>query len=247
MVRVTFRGAALAGLAIEDPAASVRLLLPAPGTPANETLYETPELVIPTWNGNEFLLPDGRRPTIRTFTPRRLDRDPLELTLDLVVHELGAASRWAQTAALGDPAAISGPGRGYAIDQDAAAFLLAGDETAIPAISQLLEVLPAERPVQVFIEGPDDGARLDLPQHPRATVVWSTRVPDASPGDELVAAVRRGDVTAGTRVWAAGEAAVMQRIRRHLFEDRAFPRAHATVRGYWKQGRSGDAAGTGDA
>jgi NADPH-dependent ferric siderophore reductase len=43
-------------------------------------------------------------------------------------------------------------------------------------------------------------------------------------------------------VWAAGEAAAMQRIRRHLFDEREVPRAQATVRGYWKHGRRGDAS-----
>jgi NADPH-dependent ferric siderophore reductase len=42
-------------------------------------------------------------------------------------------------------------------------------------------------------------------------------------------------------VWVAGEAAAMQRIRRHLFEDRGLSRAQASVRGYWKHGRGGDA------
>src|SRR5437762_14058928 len=110
---------------------------------------------MPTWTGNEFLLPDGRRPTIRTFTPRRLDPQALELDLEIVVHGDGAASEWAATAAPGDPAAVSGPGRGYAFEPDAPAFLLAGDETAIPAISQLLEVLPADRPVPAHIEVAD--------------------------------------------------------------------------------------------
>jgi NADPH-dependent ferric siderophore reductase len=38
-------------------------------------------------------------------------------------------------------------------------------------------------------------------------------------------------------VWAAGEAAAMQRIRRHLFEHLGVPRSHAVVRGYWKRER----------
>ena len=37
-----------------------------------------------------------------------------------------------------------------------------------------------------------------------------------------------------TRVWAAGEAGAMQRIRRHLFEERNLPRSRASIRGYWK-------------
>ena len=232
MVRVTFAGPDLEGLTVEHPAASVRLLLPSPGTPA---------LGLPNWTGNEFLLPDGRRPTIRTFTPRRVDPEALELDLEIVIHGDGVASQWAEAAEPGDSAAISGPGRGYAIDRDAPAFLLAGDETAIPAISQLLEALPAETPVQVHIEVAHPEPRLALPDHPRATVEWCDLAPGASAGDALVAAVRDAGLPPGTRVWVAGEAAAVQRIRRHLFDDRALARAQASVRGYWKHGRSGDA------
>jgi NADPH-dependent ferric siderophore reductase len=232
MVRVTLGGPDLEGLTVEHPAASVRLLFPSPGAQ---------ELVIPSWNGNEFLLANGRRPTIRTLTPRRVDAQALELDVEIVIHGGGVASEWAQAAEPGNPAAVSGPGRGYTIDRDAPAFLLAGDETAIPAISQLLEALPTERPVQVRIEAADPDARLTLPDHPGATVEWCDLPADATPGDALLAAVRGTDLAPGSRVWVAGEAAAMQRVRRHLFEDRELSRAQASVRGYWKHGRSGDA------
>jgi len=231
LVRATLAGPDLAGLSVERPAASVRLLLPSPGRQ---------ELVIPSWNGNEFLLPDGRRPTIRTFTPRRVDPEAPELDVEIVIHGNGVASEWAEAAEPGDPVAISGPGRGYAINRDAPTFLLAGDETAIPAISQLLEALPAETPVQVHIEIAHPDARLALPHHPCATVEWCDLPPGASSGHALVATVGAADVVPGTQVWVAGEASAMQRIRRHLFEDRRLPRAQASVRGYWKHGRSGD-------
>ncbi len=229
MVRVTLAGPDLEGLTVEHPAASVRLLLPTPGAR---------ELVIPTWKGNEFLLPDGRRPAIRTFTPRRVDPDALELDLLIVIHVGGVASAWAEAAAPGDPAAVSGPGRGYAIDRDAPAFVLAGDETAIPAMGQLLEDLPAETPVQVHIEVAHSEAKLALPDHPHATVQWYDLSPGAPPGDTLVAAIHSADFDPSSRVWVAGEAAAMQRIRRHLVE-RGLPRSQASVRGYWKHGRSG--------
>jgi NADPH-dependent ferric siderophore reductase len=242
MVRVTLAGEDLAGLTVDLPGASVRVLLPSPGTE---------ELVVPTWNGNEFLLPDGQRPTIRTFTPRRVDADALELVLDVVLHGSGPASEWARAAQPGAPAAISGPGRGYAIDADAPAFFLAGDETAIPAISQLLEALAVgvpvvDTPVQVHIEVACPEGRLTLPDHPQATNEWWDLSPGSPSGDTLFEAVRRADLVPGTHVWAAGEAAAMQRIRRHLFDERGFPRAQATVRGYWKHGRSGDADAPGD-
>jgi NADPH-dependent ferric siderophore reductase len=38
-------------------------------------------------------------------------------------------------------------------------------------------------------------------------------------------------------VWAAGEAAAMQRIRKYLFREIDFPRSDAHVRGYWKRGK----------
>jgi NADPH-dependent ferric siderophore reductase len=226
-------GADLEGLSVEQPASSVRLLLPSLGTD---------ELVMPNWTGNEFRMSDGRRPVIRTFTPRRSDPAALELDLEIVIHSAGGpASRWAEAARPGDPAALSGPGRGYDIDGEAPAFLVAGDETALPAIGQLLEVAPAQTPMQVDIEIADPDARLALPDHPGATVRWSVLPEAGPPGETLVAAIREADLTPGVRVWAAGEAAAMQRIRRYLFEERALPRSQAWVRGYWKHGRSGDA------
>ena len=161
MTRVTLAGPDLEGLTVQDPAASVRLLLPSPGAS---------ELVMPSWNGNEFLLPDGRRPSIRTFTPWRVDAVKLEIDLGIVVHGGGLAAQWAAAARPGHRAALSGPGRGYTVNRDAPAFLLGGDETAIPAISQLLEVLPARASVHVCVEVAEPDGRLALPEHPRATV-----------------------------------------------------------------------------
>ena len=231
LVRVTVGGPELDGLVIEQPAASVRLLLPAPGSR---------ELVMPAWQGNEFRLPDGSRPPIRTLTPLRLDSTTQELDLEIVVHEGGAASAWAQAARPGDKAAISGPGRGYPIDAEATGFVLGGDESAIPAITQLLEVLPGDKPVHVIVEAADPAARLELPKHPAATVDWHDLPAGAPPGDTLVAAITEADLAPGTRIWAAGEAAAMQRIRRHLLDERNLPRSETWIRGYWKSGRAGD-------
>ena len=222
MVRVTLEGPELDGFAVDQPAASVRVLFPSPGTR---------ELVLPAWDGNEFLLPDGSRPAIRTFTPHWSEG---ALAVDVVLHGRGVASEWAEAAGPGDRVAVSGPGRGYVVDGDAPAFLLAGDESALPAIGQVLEALPGGRPVQVHVEVTDDDARLPLPAE------WHVLARGAPPGEALVAAVRAADPAPGTRVWVAGEAAAVQRIRKHLFGELGMPRTQATVRGYWKHGRAGD-------
>lgn len=216
-VRVTLAGPELDGFTVDEPAASVRILLPTP---------PSQELVMPTWNGNEFLLPDGARPALRTFTPRRADPAATELDIDVVLHGHGVASTWAADAQPGDDAAVSGPGRGYELDPAATHYLLAGDETAVPAIGQLLEVIPAATAVDVHVAGEADAP---LPTHRGATVHWH---------DDLVEAVTTAAFPDNARIWVAGEAATVQRIRKHLFNERGVSREQATVRGYWKRGVS---------
>lgn len=228
LTRVTFGGDSLDTLAIDEPAASVRLLLPPP---------ESSQLVMPTWNGNEFLLDDGSRPIIRTFTPLDLDPERLEVSLEVVLHEGGATSTWVESASEGDSAALSGPGRGYTIDRTAGSYLLAGDETALPAIGQLLEVMPGDIQLEVLIEVRHPDARLALPSHDGAHVKWVVVDADQPPGHALVSAVEALEFGSTTRIWAAGEAGAMQRIRRLLRAERGMDRSHATVRGYWKHGR----------
>jgi NADPH-dependent ferric siderophore reductase len=113
----------------------------------------------------------------------------------------------------------------------------------------------------VIIEVAHPDARLDLPARAtgappgaqpgaaaRATaagttdVWWCDRPAGAAPGDALVAAVidAAADLPAGARVWAAGEAAAVQRIRKHLFDERGLTRSDTWIRGYWKHGRAGD-------
>ncbi len=228
LVRVTLTGDELAGLDPGLPAASVRLLLP----------RDSHGLVVPTWNGNEFLFDDGSRPPIRTLTPLRLDGVAHELDVAVVRHGEAPLSSWVDAAAPGDEVAVAGTGRGYEIDPAARSYLLAGDESALPAIGVLLDALPADAAVRVLVEA-RDADRLDLPVHPGATLTASEPAP-GRPGAALVdLVVRQPDLGADVRVWAAGEAAAVQAIRRHLFEDRGLPRSQAVVRGYWKIGRRG--------
>lgn len=234
MLRVTMAGPELADLPVGLPTGNVRLLLPPDGAG---------EVVLPRWNGNEFLLPDGSRPTIRSYTPRRYDPAVPELDVDVVLHEHGVVSAWAQAAQPGDPVAVSGTGRGYPIDPEVRSYLLAGDESAIPAISVLLEALTPEAQVQVVVEVSAPDARLGLPAHPGATVSWEDLPAGAARGDALFATVAGAALGPGTRLWVAGEAAAVQRIRRLLFQERGLPRSQAFVRGYWKSGRAGDGDG----
>jgi NADPH-dependent ferric siderophore reductase len=231
LVRVTLEGEPLGELEVTQPASSVRVLIPDRARPA--------ELEIPGWDGNRFVLADGRRPTIRTLTPRYHDPRAGRLVLDVVVHGSGAASTWASEATVGSPVAVSGPARGYTIDPAAESLLLAGDETATAAVSQILEALPVDRAVSIYMEAPGPEARPALPEHPRCTLHWIDQV-GGVPGTALVDALGEAELPEGGLLWAAGEAAAMQRLRQRLFNERGIARAMATIRGYWKHGRSGE-------
>ncbi|MEZ5374134.1 MAG: siderophore-interacting protein [Microthrixaceae bacterium] len=230
MRRIVLAGPELDGMEVAEPAASVRLLLPRhDGT-----------LELPGWTGNQFELADGARAPIRTFTPRHHDPATNELTIDVVAHGDGAASGWAAATQPGDEVAVSGPGRGYEVTTTATSYLLAGDESAIPAIDQLLEEFAdrvPELPVTALIEVADPSARVALHAGPSTTVRWLDLPDDAPPGTALFEAIERLDDLPEV-VWVAGEAASMQRIRKHLFGERGLNRSQATVRGYWKLGRS---------
>jgi NADPH-dependent ferric siderophore reductase len=224
MLRLVLGGDALVGLASAKPAASIRLVVPWAGD----------EFEIPTWTGNEFLLADGRRPALRTFTPVDFDASTNQLTLDIVRHRGGEISQWAEAARLGDAAAISGPGRGEAIDHDAHHYILLGDETAIPAIRQMIDAIPDATRVTVHIETVAPDARLELPAHPRLSITWHNAEASAPPCSQIREAIRGLGVDDSTRVWAAGEAAAVQAIRKYLFNERSVPRRHTSIRGYWK-------------
>jgi NADPH-dependent ferric siderophore reductase len=63
----------------------------------------------------------------------------------------------------------------------------------------------------------------------------------------MVRWVEAQDTPVGTQVWAAGEAAAVQRLRNLLVGERGLPRHDTVIRGYWKHGRSPVTPGTGAA
>lgn len=218
MIRIVFGGEALAGFNWNGPAAHIKLIL---GT-------DTPELRAPS----------------RTYTPRRFDALRHELTVDFVLHGEGPASSWAAQAQVGESMLIAGPGRSFAVDPQAKWLLLAGDESAIPAIATILEVVPDGVPTQVLLEV-DDAADEFVIATPRANVSihWLHRAQPlaghgaARAGVELAAAVAAFSQPPDIgQIYVACEADAMRRIRAQLLVERALPRAWVTTRGYWKQG-----------
>jgi NADPH-dependent ferric siderophore reductase len=117
-------------------------------------------------------------------------------------------------------------------------LLVFGDETALPAVAQLIEDAPESLSLMITVEIISEDARIELPDSPRADVTWLTTRPRGTPGVELVEQARAiAELPDGTAVFAAGEASAMQSIRKHLFNELGIDRKRATIRGYWKPAR----------
>ncbi|GLY07778.1 siderophore-interacting protein [Actinoplanes sp. NBRC 101535] len=193
------------------------------------------EPVLPVQKETGIDLPRDPRPLSRVYTVRRWDPAAGELDIDFVRHGIGVGTTWAYRAQVGDRIHFVGPSTSRAMPQDADWLLVAGDDTAIPAIARLLEELPEQAKAQVFIEITDDSHRQELRERPGVTVTWLPR--DGAETAPLVDAVRNCGWWDGRPfAWLAGEHRSVRDLRRHLVEDRGVPKEDIEFTGYWRRG-----------
>ncbi|KUN36927.1 FAD-binding protein [Streptomyces longwoodensis] len=183
--------------------------------------------------------PREQWPVTRTYTVRAWDPEHRELTLDFVVHgDEGLAGPWAARVQPGETVRFMGPGGAYAPDPEADWHLLAGDESALPAIAAALESLPRGASVRAFIEvsGPEEEQKIDSD----VDVVWLHRG-DRPIGERLVEAVRALDFPEGrVHAFVHGEAGCVKELRRLLRVERQIPREDLSISGYWRLGHNED-------
>lgn len=238
MVRVILGGDDLEGFGVEMPTQHIKVAFPLPGELEPHVPQPSPDGSPPP--------PDQPRPLIRTYTPRHYDPETRELTVDFVIHGEGPASDWAERARPGDRLAVAGPGGRFQLGLEPAHYVVAGDESALPAIGTLLEALPRSAAADVLVEVVDEGDHLELGTAgdgavdlaASAQVTWLHRGPHETAGRLLEQALRAADLGREDRVWVACEALVVRDIRRHLLEERGLDRGVILTRGYWRRGEA---------
>ncbi|GAA4790785.1 MULTISPECIES: siderophore-interacting protein [Streptomyces] len=186
--------------------------------------------------------PREQWPANRTYTVRSWDAAHRELAVDFVVHgDEGLAGPWAARARAGETVRLLGPGGGYAPDPEADWHLLAGDESALPAIAASLERMPAGAVVHAFVEvaGPQEEQKVVTPDG--VEIRWLHR--GARPvGEALVAAVTALEAPPGeVSAFVHGEAGFVKELRRHLRQERGIPRERLSISGYWRLGQTDEA------
>ncbi|GIH23569.1 hypothetical protein Aph01nite_18790 [Acrocarpospora phusangensis] len=193
--------------------------------------------VLPVQGEAKLIVPRNPRPLSRAYTVRRWDPEAGELDVDFVKHGVGAGTTWAYRAQPGDRIHLSGPSTSKAFPAGADWLLVAGDDTALPAIGRLLDELPPDARAQVFIEIAEDAHRQELRELPGVDVTWLVRRGvTAGTVSPLTEAVRGAEWWSGQAfAWLAGEHTAVRDIRRHLVEDRGVPKEDIDFAGYWRR------------
>ncbi|WP_155054805.1 siderophore-interacting protein [Streptomyces blattellae] len=245
LVRVSFAGDDLRDFHSDGRDQSLSLFLPHPG----QTEPVVPvELGEGWWQGWREL-PDDVRAVMRSYTLRELRRDPDEIDIDFVLHGVepgaavpaGPASRWASRASAGDRVLLIGPAVAdnrairFRPPADTDLVVIWGDETAVPAVSAIVESLPAGTRARVWLEVHDAGDIQDLVTEADADIAWLVRA-EGSP--TALDAVRAGGLPPAEHpyVWIAGESGCVKELRRHFVGERGIDRRRVTFVGYWRQG-----------
>jgi len=186
-------------------------------------------------------LPPDRLPVTRTYTLRRADAQRQQLAIDFVVHgDDGIAAPWAARAQPGDILTLSGAGGAYQPDPGSDWYLLAGDESALPAICSALEALPSDARGIAYLETCDPGEYLDATPPSGMQVIWLHRLQPGSQPRLLADALTAGPWLSGRAgVFAHGERESMKAVRSAL-KARIGDGDQLSLSGYWASGRTED-------
>lgn len=176
VVRFTFAGDTLDRFADNGLDQRIKLLFPTAGDGLDVLLA-----IEQDWYEAWRSLPDDDRPPMRTYTVRAVRAAEREIDVDIVLHGLvGVASSWATTAPLGSRLVVCGPnaehdgfhgGVDFLPPAHTDRLLIAGDETALPAIANILEQLPPSTRGSVLVEVPDARDAAAVPGHPGVDVI----------------------------------------------------------------------------
>lgn len=190
----------------ESPAAwdqRIKLFLPREdGSMPELGLFADPPAPMMQWYNAWRQLADTERNPIRTYTVRAIRTHVREVDIDFVIHveddgSSGPAAGWAMSAQPGDELVVIGPDRlseepSGGIDftpGSARDLLLAGDETAMPAICAILESLPESYHGEAYLEVPTSEDVLEVVSRSSVRIHWLPR-DGVAMGGALIPAVQ---------------------------------------------------------
>lgn len=233
MQRIVFGGDELHGFVSRAPDDHVKLFFP---NRSGEIVRPVPGPNGPTWPAGPEYSP------MRDYTPRQFDAATGELVIDFVLHGDGPASEWARQAAPGQRIGAGGPRGSVIIAADFDAYVLVGDETALPAIGRWLQEMAKGTRVEVLLEIPEAADRQTFQTAADVHVCWLERNGQAADSSKLLEqALQELPAPAGdVFYWIGAESRRARDMRLWLSQQRGIPKDWLKAKGYWKAGAEDD-------
>lgn len=178
----------------------------------------------------------------REYTPLAWNSEDGWLDLEFALHPgTGPGSTWAASAELGSVVGIGGPRGSMVVTGRPDGWLLAGDETAVPAMRRFAHLMDSGAVGRILVEvpGPDHELPIDAPPGVTVEQVHRGNLPA---GDALAA--RLAGLTAGDRPdgdvfgFIAAEQGIVRPGRELLLSRWGLDADRVVVKGYWKRGEA---------
>lgn len=178
----------------------------------------------------------------RSYTIREFDASAKTLHLDFMLHaDGGPASAWAEQAKVGHQVTLVGPGAKKLVDFEADWFLIAGDMTALPAISVNIEQLPSDAKGYIAVEIKAAEDKQELPVPTGMQIHWVINQHPNRESFPLLDKVKEfGFLPGKPSMWVAGEFHTSRAIRRYLKLEKEVQRDEIYASSYWHLGLSDD-------
>ena len=201
--RITFGGYSLRDFGVHGETLDLRIKLVIPSRAADGTALPLPAFTTSQagWYRDWLAMDPDVRGAMRTYTVReaRLDAVYPEIDVDFALHgnhgnhggpaePAGPAADWAMNAKPGDALTIIGPNNRAAHCVTAGTYsgiewrpglaqriLLAGDETAVPAMAAIMAALPPYMSGHAFLEVQEPGDFLELSSPADIEITWLAR------------------------------------------------------------------------
>lgn len=200
-------------------------------------------VVVGTPDGSAIEIDEDGNPLGESRTETVVDHDVERgyLDLDVLVHGVPGAERgiigaWAARAPLGSPAVVMGPKGSVVMTGAPGEVLIAGDDSALPAVRRYLRMLGPSITGDLLLETRHDVRALGI--EPAAGLRVSILTPDDDrPSAALVAALESlpAPVEPLERfVFACGEQSLVSPVRAVL-KKWSIDVERAVVKGYWRR------------
>lgn len=214
-----------------------RLFLPWP----EQTTFRLPTATDSLWWPQYLTIPTAERPHCANYTVADFRPGSGELDIDFVLHYdahgdiEGRAAGWALGAHPGDVVAILDQGRMFAPPAEVSEYLIAADETGVPAVLSILRSLPSDARGRVALEIPTASDRRESPAPADLDVSWFVRDDAvASRGDRVLDAIDEwGEADPTSYAFIVGESRLATRGRK-ILRARGLPTERITFSGFWK-------------